>query len=75
VHPLSWVAAAVLLPLIWWDIGQTQHDVRMRREATLQPAAALATGFASGQRAAQRPPGLRPQAPVNTARRESGWTP
>src|SRR5258708_19254190 len=35
VHPATWVAAAVLLPLVCWDASQARHHVQLRR----QPAA------------------------------------
>lgn len=36
VHPLTWVAAALLLPLAWWDVRQAAHDVQLRREMSVQ---------------------------------------
>ena len=36
VHPLTWVAAALLLPLACWDVRQAEHDVHLRREASVQ---------------------------------------
>ena len=34
VHPLTWVAAAALLPLVCWDAWQTHQEVRVRRQAS-----------------------------------------
>ena len=36
VHPVTWAAAAVLLPLACWDALQAQHDVTLRRQAAVQ---------------------------------------
>ena len=36
MHPMTWVAAAALLPLVCWDAWQTQHEIRARREASTQ---------------------------------------
>ena|ERR1700739_312115 len=36
VHPLTWVAAALLLPLACWDLRQAGHDVQLRRQASAQ---------------------------------------
>ena len=35
IHPLTWVAAAALLPLVCWDAWQTQHEVRAKRAASV----------------------------------------
>jgi hypothetical protein len=36
VHPVTWIAAAALLPLAWWDARQALHDVTLRRQAAVQ---------------------------------------
>lgn len=36
VHPLTWLGAALLLPLACWDVRQAEHDVQLRREAFIQ---------------------------------------
>lgn len=36
VHPLTWVAAALLLPLACWDARQAEHDVQLRRGVAAQ---------------------------------------
>ena len=42
VHPITWVAAAALLPLLVWDIRETLQDVKHRQAsaASARPAAA-----------------------------------
>jgi hypothetical protein len=51
VHPLTWVAAALLLPLACWDVRQAEHDVHLRRAVSVQhlhhPAAAQRAGAIS----------------------------
>jgi hypothetical protein len=36
VHPLTWVAVALLLPLACWDVRQAEHDVHLRRAVSPQ---------------------------------------
>jgi hypothetical protein len=36
VHPATWVAAAVLVPVLCWDAWQTQQEARHRHQGTAQ---------------------------------------
>jgi hypothetical protein len=47
VHPITWVAAAALIPLLGWDVWQTLQDIKHRQAyASLArpPAAARLRG-------------------------------
>ena len=41
VHPLTWAASAVLVPLVCWDAWQAKHDVAVRRQASVEYAKVL----------------------------------
>jgi hypothetical protein len=36
VHPLTWVAVALLLPLACWDLRQAEYDVHLRHAVSAQ---------------------------------------
>ena len=36
IHPLTWLAAALLLPLACWDVRQAEHDVHLRHTESVQ---------------------------------------
>lgn len=55
VHPLTWVAAAVLLPLVCWDISQARYDVRSRRQASVQHTKLPTATTVSAPRSSRHP--------------------
>ena len=36
VHPLTWVAVGLLLPLACWDLRQAEYDVHLRHAVSAQ---------------------------------------
>jgi hypothetical protein len=46
VHPLTWVAAAALMPLLAWDVWRTLQDVKQRH----QPYASVTSPAVSAAR-------------------------
>ncbi len=37
VHPLTWIVAAALAPVLAWDVWQTLQDVKQRHQAYASP--------------------------------------
>ena len=37
-HAVTWVAVAVIIPLLCWDAWQTRHEIQQRRQASMQHA-------------------------------------
>jgi len=38
MHAVTWVVTAALIPLLCWDIWQTQHEAHLRRQAATPSA-------------------------------------
>ncbi len=63
IQPATWVVIALAVPVLCWDIWQTQRDVAARRHASMQQTslqhAQMSTG-ASTSSVPDHPPRFRP---------------
>ena len=58
IHPATWVVIALAIPILGWDVWQTERDVTLRRQAPM-PHAQLSTIVAAPSVPYHRP-GFRP---------------
>jgi len=58
IHPATWVVITLAIPILCWDVWQTERDVTLRRQAPMQHAQLSTT--VSAPSVPYHRPGFRP---------------